>query len=324
MTNDDRPAIIEDVTNELDREAKEATGDLVEHTSFSRLDTYLRCGFKYMLKYELGIKGAQNLNMARGSAGHRALELNARHKIATGDDMPTEQILDLFNASFDAELQETELAPGDSPDYERSVTHQILTVWRHKYAKLVTPLAVELEFLLPMPALSEDEPAIPPIMGFIDEVRSQILNPEDRRKRGERRTALIDRKFPGRKPSDGRDRATLSHQLTIYDTVLYRAGKIVDDIGFEFYIPPTKTIPARIEPAYRPLEMMTPEAREARHARTEFTLRRAYRNIRRGDTYIPVDDPRTCSQCELRKICQFSLAKDDYIAEKLTREQFTP
>lgn len=317
-----KPAIVGDVTDELDRQSKEAKGDLSEHTSWSRLDTYLRCGFKYMLKYELGLRAPQTLNMARGTAGHRAMELNARHKMATGKDLPADAIIDHFNDSWDKELGETELSKTDDPAYEKNATHQIIQVWRSKYAKKVTPLAIELEFLLPMPALSENEPAIPPIMGFIDEVRKQLRDPDNARRRGYERTALVDRKFPGRKPSDGLERAILSHQLTIYDTVLYRAGKIVDDIGFEFYIPPTKTIAARIEAAYRPTEWMSKEARETRQARTEFALRRAYRNIRRGDTYIPVDDPRICGQCELRKLCQYSLAKDDYVAEKLTREQF--
>ena len=294
------------------------------HTSFSRLDQYLRCSFKYMFKYELNLKGAPNLNMARGSAGHTALELNARHKIETGEDQPVAQILDNFSAEFDKEMAEVGdegLLPGDDPGKTKDETIEVLRYYAIKEAPLVQPLSVELEFLAPFPQTEEHHEPIPPIKGFIDYIakRTRQIMPNAR---PVERIELMDRKFPQRKPSNSLEKAILSPQLTMYDMVLWTAGKRVDDIGFENYIPPTKTIGPRIEPIYRPPEWMTPEARETRHARLMFVLRRVYRAITRGDTYSPVDDPRVCAGCEFRKRCQASLAKDDYIADKLTSEMF--
>lgn len=299
----------------------------VPHTSFSRLSEFLRCSFKYMLKYELGIKGQPNINMVRGKAGHTALELNARHKMATGEDMSTEQVLDNFNTHFDMEVADVDESERSGAPTTKDETVETLRYYMGKEAPLVQPLAIELEFLQPVPKTEEYHEEVPAILGYIDTINSR--SGDYRVIRGRTRlfeyrtprTELIDRKFPSRKPSNALDKANMSDQLTMYDMALAAAGTPTQDIGFENYIPPTKTIPSRIERVYRLPALMTPDARATRHARLLFKLRQVYGMIRQG-YYVPVDDPRVCSSCEVRNMCQFSLAKDDYTTGKFNSGSF--
>jgi hypothetical protein len=95
--------------------------------------------------------------------------------------------------------------------------------------------------------------------------------------------------------------------------VLTQAGVQTADVGYMHLIPPTKTIGPRIIRTYRSPELMKPAARAARHARLLFKLRSAAKQIAAG-IWNFADDPRVCSTCPYRKVCQGSLAKDDYTA----------
>jgi CRISPR/Cas system-associated exonuclease Cas4 (RecB family) len=289
------------------------------HFSFSQLNMFLRCSMQYYFRYVLGLKERPNLNLARGSAGHEALELNAKHKMLEKIDQPVEQILDNFSTAFDHELKDFEsgdLAPGEDPGREKDATTEILRYYRLSKrgdgAEAITPKAVELDFTIPIPPTEEHHDEIKPITGKIDIIseRRRIVIPNGR---PVLRTEVLDHKFPSRKPSNVEELALLSDQLTTYDLVLTRAGVPTTDLGFEHFIPPTKTIGPRVEVTYRPREAMTPERRASRHQRLLYKLRQAARDIRDG-RWIPVDDPKTCSWCGYRKICQDSLAKDDYEA----------
>jgi CRISPR/Cas system-associated exonuclease Cas4 (RecB family) len=289
------------------------------HFSFSQLSMFLRCSMQYYFRYVLGLKERPGLNLARGSAGHEALELNAKSKILTKLDQPVEQILDNFSTAFDKELsvfEPTDFEPGDNPGHEKDATTEILRYYRlstkNDGAGAIMPLAVELDFTVPLPATEAHHEELKPITGKIDIIskRRRIVVPNGR---PIERTEVLDHKFPSRKPSNAEQLAELSDQLTMYDLVLTRAGTPTADVGFEHFIPQTKTIGPRVEVSYRPLAAMTPERRTSRHERLLYKLRQAARQIRAG-IFQPVDDPKTCSWCGYRKMCQYSLAKDDYDA----------
>lgn len=289
------------------------------HFSFSQLSTFLRCSMMYYFRYVLGLKGRPALNLARGTSGHHALELNAKYKILNKVDQPLEAITDNFSTRFDKELSQFEpgdLEPGENPGREKDATIQTLTYYRLSQredgAAASTPVAIELDFTVPLPATEEHPDELKPITGKIDKIakRTRIVTP---RGRPIERTEMLDEKFPARKPSNVQLLADMSDQLTMYDLVLNRSGVATADIGFEHFIPPTKTISARIETTYRSLPLMTKAARASRHERLLYKLRQAARQIAAG-IFMPVDDPRVCSNCEFRKMCQYSLAKTDYDA----------
>lgn len=298
-------------------EPKIAVETLRPHFSFTQLSTFMRCSLQYYFRYVLGWKGRPNLNLARGSAGHLTLEKNSRHKLTAKTDQPLEQMLDNFSDAWTKELSKFEpddFEPGDNPDREKDHSIELIRTFRldpHQ-AAAITPIAVELDFTAPLPVDEKFPDEMKPITGKIDQIgsRKRIVVP---RARAVKRTEVIDYKWPSRKPSNVLDLAIMSDQLTMYDYVLTQAGSPTDDLGFVHFIPPTKTIPARIEATYRPPQNMIPARREARHQRLLFKLRQVMRDIVDG-RFIPVDDPRVCANCEFRNRCQDSLVKDDYEA----------
>lgn len=287
------------------------------HFSFSQLSLFLRCSMRYYFRYVLGIPEKPALNLVRGIAGHKALELNSKHKMATKQDQSVEQILDTFSTEFDkglAKMSKDDFEPGENPGQQKDATAEILRVYRldPQQAAATTPKAVELDFTVPLPPTEEHHEEIKPITGKIDEIseRKRIVVT---RAKPVKRTMILDNKFPGRKPSNVEELAELSDQLTMYDLVMTRAGVPTADLGFQHFIPPTKTIGPRIERTYRPATAMTPDRRAARHERLLYKLRQAARQIAAG-IFTPQDDPRVCSTCPYRKMCQYSLAKGDYEA----------
>lgn len=286
-----------------------------DHFSFSQLSMYLRCSMQYYFRYILGLKERPNLDLARGRAGHTSLEMNARHKVQTKSDQSVEQILDNFSTTFDAEVADLEpgdIEPGRKPGDTKDQTVEALRLWRLRDAAKITPHAVELEFLIPLPPTEDHHDEIKPINGKIDLINTRpiVMVP---RARPVLKTNVVDEKFPARKPSNALEQALMSDQLTLYDLVLARAGKPVDALGLEHFIPPTKTLPARVEVSWRAREAMKPAARKARHERLLYKLRTVARAIRAG-IFVPTDDPKDCSWCGFRERCQFSLVKSDYDA----------
>ncbi len=295
-----------------------------DHFSFSQLSMYLRCSMQYYFRYVLGLKERPKLDLARGRAGHGALETNARHKVATKSDQSVEQILDNFSTTFNTELAELEsgdLAADENPGKTKDATIETLRLWRLRDAPKIQPHAVELEFLIPLPPTEEHHDEVKPINGKIDLIsdRPVIMTP---RGRPVIKTTIVDEKFPGRKPSNALEQALMSDQLTLYDLVLSRAGKPVDVLALEHFIPPTTKLPARVELSARSPQAMRPLARKARHERLLYKLRTVARAIRAG-IFVPTDDPKDCSWCGFRERCQYSLVKSDYdalmIRSKTTR-----
>ena len=276
---------------------------------------YLRCSMQYYFRYVLGLKERPNLNLTRGKAGHTALELNARYKIANEVDQSAEEIIDIFSTEFGkgvAQLEPSDLAPDDNPGKEKDNTVETLRLWRLRDAPKIQPHSVELEFLIPIPATEDHHDEVKPINGKIDLVstRPVIMSP---RGRPVRKLSVEDAKFPSRAPGNPLELALLSDQLSLYDYVLTQAGKAPEVIGFEHFIPPTKKNPARVEFTARPPAAMKPAARAARHQRLLYKLRTAARGIKAG-IFLPTDDPKDCSWCGFRERCQVSLVKSDYEA----------
>ena len=281
------------------------------HTSFSQLTMYLRCSMQYYFRYVLGLKQRPRLFFANGTAGHKALETNALHKIAHGEDQALDAMLATFSDTYDkevAELEKRDLKPGDDIGKTKDGTVNVLTYYRNVEAPLVTPRAVEMEFLVPLPATETYQTETPPVNGFIDQV--SVRRPEPWRKLGRRlRTSVDDHKFPARRMPQAK--IDLSTQHDMYDLVLTRAGVPTDDLTLQVFLPPNKKEGPRVERMYRDAALMTPEARAARHERLLYKLRTVARGIKEG-IFVPTDDPQTCAGCGYRDMCQFSLVKKDY------------
>jgi hypothetical protein len=282
-----------------------------------------RCSLQYYYRYVEGWKERPSLNLARGSAGHAAVEHNLKSKMKNGEDVPLDVMLDVFAQEYDRELdgfEDSDLMPGENIGKTKDETVQTLTEYRVKEAPLMVPKLVEAEFNLVIPNPEDDHP-VRPIIGRIDLIGDRdptratefginldLLDPVNQTKF----SAIIDHKFVTRL-SKGQADIDLSDQLTLYDMVMARSGLPTDRLGFELFVPPLKTMKARIVQLFRDPSMMTPEIRQARRDRLTYKIQTIERAIAYG-IFVPTDDPKVCGWCGYRDRCQKSLVKDDFDA----------
>lgn len=275
-----------------------------EHLSFTQLNMFKRCGMQWYYRYILGWISPPSLPLATGKAGHQTLETNGRHKIATGNDKPVAELLDIASDSYDAHVDE--LTPADlKPDEDIGATKDAHLQLIRFYASdtkngapSINPIAVEVPFTLDLPPTEEHDFPVPPITGRIDEISNGIW--DDKFVMRARTQAEVD----------------LTPQLTLYDMAAQHAGISMPRLGYRLFIPPTKTNPPRIIPMTRSPDLMTPTARLSRIQRLDYSIRTTYRKMKAG-LFDYADDPKVCASCGYRNQCQYSLVKSDYEALKI-------
>lgn len=257
-----------------------------EHYSHTQMNMYKRCSLQYYYRYVLGLKEPPSMALAIGSGGHTALEVNGRHKIATGTDMPISDLLDAASTFIDREVAEVEDKGEEDLTKDRALAS--IRVYHQTHAPNIVPAAVEMPFTLD---INDDEhDPIRPIVGKIDLVTTK--------------TKIIDYKFASKNKSQGD--VDLSDQLTLYAKVFNRlTGRFASTVGLMVMTPGSTRTPPDARLTERPPEDMTPEVQQRRFDRLDFSYRETARSMEAGIT-IPADDPRTCSWCGFRDRCQSS------------------
>ncbi len=76
--------------------------------SASSVTTYLRCGQQWYFAYVAAIKSPPSLKQARGTAVHKAVEVNMIQKVTTRIDLPVADVVDAYSTSWDAQAPEIE------------------------------------------------------------------------------------------------------------------------------------------------------------------------------------------------------------------------
>lgn len=171
------------------------------HISPSQLDMYFRCGEQYRRAYVLKEKIPPGIAMAKGSACHKAAEVNYRQKIDSGVDLEVGKLLEAAATGFeesvaggvslsDEESTRADKALGEAKDAAVSLTK----VFHRDIAPKVQPTAVEEFVRVDLPNHSHD------ILGRVDVVDDK--------------TIVRDLKTSGRRKSQ--DDVDRSDQLTYY------------------------------------------------------------------------------------------------------------
>lgn len=291
------------------------------HISYSQLNMFQRCGVQYKHRYVDGLKEPPALKPTAGKAGHAGIETHYRRKIETGLDEPVDLMLDAFDTSWKRETLDVQLEEGEDLGKTKDATAYTLRHYHAAVAPQVMPRAVELEFMLPITVMDE---TLPPIKGYIDLLKVPVDG-------GPATLDVDDQKFKfpgksGRAYHKSQEEVDWTDQLTIYDMALQAAGITVDRLSFLSIIGPVfrpnDPIPAKdpsILPIYRDAQLMTPAVRQRIIDRTKMKILAIVKAIRSG-TFIPTNDPRTCGWCGYRKICPYSLAKDDFLAQQIREE----
>lgn len=165
------------------------------HMSASQINMALRCGEQYRRRYSMGEKIRPSGAMARGSAAHKAWEINDIQKIKTRQDLSAEDVDNVFVEDFRRRVkEENPKFDEDAPkkDVEKS-GRAIVKAYHLEVQPNIQPVAVEKEFLIAVDGA-------PPILGYID------LIVED--------GTIVDRKTSGKKKSQPED--DWVRQLSLY------------------------------------------------------------------------------------------------------------
>lgn len=297
------------ITPESDSERRPTT----PHLSYSQLAMILRCGAQYRFRYGLGLKERPKISLSIGKGGHAALEYNTKTKIRTGEDAPTEAVIQKASDMMDFYLSELppseiekDVEPGSTKDKFIAATR----VFRTRDAPGIKPIGSEVEFNLDvndyLPEAAKLQDPIRVVNGKIDLVFDDMGNfagdPDGVR------VGIDDFKFVRRKKSQAD--VDLSPQLSLYAGVIHTlTGKWPNKVGLRMLHPGTKQDGPDALHLLRDPALSTPEAMTRRMARLAFQFREAERMIR-NEIFIPTDDPITCSWCGYRERCQKSLVDD--------------
>jgi len=276
------------------------------HFSVSQLKTFLRCPKQYEFKYVQGLRVPPSLLLNSGKAIHATLEGNSKHKMSKKVDMDIDDMRDLQAAEHDRYTADVEDATKKEIGQDKDASLSIVGTYRRTQAPYITPIAVEYGFSVEIPeALDDGLGPLRPVIGFIDSF-AQVPDTRPGPTKGQGVIALEDYKKVRKRKSQLE--VDIDPQLTMYDYVynLHTEGELTDVIGFRQlgYNGPRAQQPGPFsEPLYRSNELLEPERRRNRWTRVLNQMKNAQRQIEAG-RFLPVDDPRTCSWCDYKAICQ--------------------
>lgn len=136
--------------------------------SASSVNTYIRCGKQWEFAYVYGIKSPPSLRAVIGMAAHEAVEINYRQKMASGVDLPVDDVLDAFSDAFDRIV--VDAVPDDkeaTPDGKDSGIKTV-DLYHREVASTVHPVLVEEQIQFKVNGV--------PFSGYIDlvDTRRQI------------------------------------------------------------------------------------------------------------------------------------------------------
>ncbi len=110
----------------------------------SQINMFLRCQYQWYLRYVEGHKVPPKVEMLVGSAFHKSMEENFRQKIETKEDLPLQDVLDIYDTAFNERLEEIEDKPEDKVLGGLKDSGYLITKeYMEKQAIKVHPLEVE-------------------------------------------------------------------------------------------------------------------------------------------------------------------------------------
>ena len=180
-----------------------------EHLSFSRVGMYLKCGEQFNRRYVKGEIAPPSGSLARGSCGHKALEVNFRQKVSTREDLPGEAIKDAYADSWEAKKYEiawsdTELkesSPGKLVGRYKDTGIGLVSLFHKELSPSILPVSVEEKITV---EFNED---IPPLLTILDRIdEADVVGQAG---------GIGEVKFTAKSPP-ANDAAT-DLQLTVYD-----------------------------------------------------------------------------------------------------------
>lgn len=118
--------------------------------SASSLATFMRCAKQWEYAYVYELKRPPSIRMILGNSAHAAEEVNFTQKITSKEDLPLDDVLDIFSTAFDSGVVEAEsdLDAKESPGQAKDSGIATLSVYHETVAPGIEPLWVEHEGLV--------------------------------------------------------------------------------------------------------------------------------------------------------------------------------
>jgi hypothetical protein len=124
----------------------------VKALSHSSITLFLKCPEKWRRRYIDGEYEPTNGKMLAGSAAGAAEGRNYQQKIATGEDLAIDDVLDCFSDEWSLKTEQEEIEWGeDKPGEVKDSTVLALRDYHHTIAPAFHPVAVERPFTLRFP-----------------------------------------------------------------------------------------------------------------------------------------------------------------------------
>lgn len=145
-----------------------------EHISVTQINMYLRCPAQYYFRYVEGLKIPPSGALTLGKSVHEAFEYNYSQKIDTHEDLPVEDVKEVFADVFDKGAAETQFTEDEKPGELKDTGVAIVDLYQRTHAPMIQPVAVEKEFTIIIPEIAEDVP----LLGYIDLVddKQQVID----------------------------------------------------------------------------------------------------------------------------------------------------
>lgn len=121
------------------------------HLSPSSIKTLKDCEVKYCFRYVEGLKVPPSSALAVGRGYDNATTTDYEHKIKTGENLSVEDTVDCFTTSFDQEIDDTELALGESKDELRDMGVKLVKEFSKSLAGSVDPMEVQKRYRIKFP-----------------------------------------------------------------------------------------------------------------------------------------------------------------------------
>ncbi|MFC1608097.1 RecB family exonuclease [Candidatus Latescibacterota bacterium] len=195
---------------------------MLDHISYTQINTYLSCPLKYSFQYVEKIPWPFKPEaLVFGSAIHHSLEHYYTGK-KEGRNVPLKEMLAMYDASWEKESSENKIK------YKNGNTHDSLLKTAESmletFQKTVKPgeiLSIEQPFSVDIIDLETNEKLDVPLEGRIDLIERIPTG-----------IAVIDHKTAAKKYDD--DRIANDLQLTAYSYVMSRQGHDPEDITLRF------------------------------------------------------------------------------------------
>lgn len=119
------------------------------HLTASRIGTFNRCPMQYYFRYCEGKTAPPSAPMSLGSAVHVAIGYNYEQKRGSREDLPLDDVLDVFSTDFDERRHETAWWENEKPGAFKDQGAAMLGVYQGEVSVTVQPASVERSFEIP-------------------------------------------------------------------------------------------------------------------------------------------------------------------------------